>query len=184
MKVVIIGWWPAGSTLWNYLVSKTDFDVTIIEKEIFPRHHVGESLQPDVIRSLEEMEIPISELSGFPKKYGAIYKWGLHNDRWSVLYSKELDELYDRNETLDDISHYEHGFNVERAKFDAILLKYQQRVFSYILKMVKDQDLTNDIFQEVWTKPTDGQYYFKKAHAFSYAMAVVVHMNLICESVT
>jgi hypothetical protein len=72
------------------------------------------------------MEIPISELSGFPKKYGAIYKWGLHNDRWSVLYSKELDELYDRNETLDDISHYEHGFNVERAKFDAILLKHFQ----------------------------------------------------------
>jgi hypothetical protein len=42
----------------------------------------------------------------------------------------------------------------------------------------------NEILNEVWVKPTNGEYYFKKAHAFSYAMAVVVHMNLICESVT
>ena len=37
------------------------------------------------------------------------------------------------------------------------------------------------ILKEVWTKPTNGEYYFKKAHAVSYAMACVVHMNLICE---
>lgn len=37
------------------------------------------------------------------------------------------------------------------------------------------------IMNEVWLKPKDGAYYFKKAHAFSYAMAVIVHMNLLCE---
>lgn len=37
------------------------------------------------------------------------------------------------------------------------------------------------IFEEVWKKPEDGSYYFKKAHAISYAMACVVHMNLVCE---
>ena len=37
------------------------------------------------------------------------------------------------------------------------------------------------IMEEVWTKPTNDEYYFKKAHAVSYAMAVVVHMNLLCE---
>jgi DNA polymerase III alpha subunit len=36
------------------------------------------------------------------------------------------------------------------------------------------------VMKEVWLKPTNGEYYFKKAHAISYAMAVVVHMNLIC----
>lgn len=41
-----------------------------------------------------------------------------------------------------------------------------------------------DIFNEVWTKPQSDQYYFKKSHAFSYAMAVVVHMNLLCEKFT
>ena len=39
------------------------------------------------------------------------------------------------------------------------------------------------IMKGVWTKPTDGAYYFKKAHAVSYAMACVVHMNLICEEI-
>ena len=37
------------------------------------------------------------------------------------------------------------------------------------------------ILAEVWTKPENGEYYFKKAHAMSYAFAVIVHMNLICE---
>ena len=39
----------------------------------------------------------------------------------------------------------------------------------------------NLIFQEVWTKPLDNSYYFKKAHGTSYAVACVVHMNLLCE---
>jgi hypothetical protein len=39
----------------------------------------------------------------------------------------------------------------------------------------------NEILNEVWVKPTNGEYYFKKAHAVSYAMAVVVHINLLCE---
>ena len=38
-----------------------------------------------------------------------------------------------------------------------------------------------EIHKEVWTKPTDGSYYFKKAHAVAYAHAIVVQMNLICE---
>ena len=37
------------------------------------------------------------------------------------------------------------------------------------------------VMKEVWTKPENGEYFFKKAHAFSYAMAVVVHMNLLCD---
>jgi len=37
------------------------------------------------------------------------------------------------------------------------------------------------IFEEVWKKPTNGDYFFKKAHAFAYAMSVIVHMNLLCE---
>ena len=39
----------------------------------------------------------------------------------------------------------------------------------------------NTIMEEVWQKPEDGSYYFKKAHAVAYALSVVVHMNLLCE---
>ena len=40
------------------------------------------------------------------------------------------------------------------------------------------------VMETIWTKPTDGEYYFKKAHAVAYAMAVAVQMNLICEGVS
>jgi hypothetical protein len=37
-----------------------------------------------------------------------------------------------------------------------------------------------DVAADVWNKPGDGSYYFKKAHAVSYAHLVAVHMNLLC----
>ena len=42
----------------------------------------------------------------------------------------------------------------------------------------------NEIEKQVWVKPSDGSYYFKKAHAVAYAHAIVVQMNLLCEGVT
>ena len=35
-----------------------------------------------------------------------------------------------------------------------------------------------EIVKEVWVKPTDGSYFFKKSHAVAYAQAIVVQMNL------
>lgn len=40
------------------------------------------------------------------------------------------------------------------------------------------------IMKEVWTKPENGEYYFKKAHAIAYAVAIVSQMNLICEQIS
>jgi len=37
---------------------------------------------------------------------------------------------------------------------------------------------------EIWTKPENGDYYFKKSHAIAYATAIVVQMNLICEKIS
>ena len=41
-----------------------------------------------------------------------------------------------------------------------------------------------EIMKEVWTKPETNEYYFKKSHATAYALAIVVQMNLICESIS
>jgi DNA polymerase III alpha subunit len=40
------------------------------------------------------------------------------------------------------------------------------------------------IMKEVWTKPENGDYYFKKSHATAYAVAIVAQMNLICEEIS
>lgn len=39
------------------------------------------------------------------------------------------------------------------------------------------------VMQDIWQKPTNDKYFFKKGHAISYAILVIVQMNLICESV-
>ena len=40
------------------------------------------------------------------------------------------------------------------------------------------------VMKEVWTKPENDEYFFKKAHAVAYAHAIVVQMNLICEGIS
>lgn len=40
------------------------------------------------------------------------------------------------------------------------------------------------VMNEVWKKPDNDEYYFKKSHATAYAAAVVVQINLICESIS
>ena len=40
------------------------------------------------------------------------------------------------------------------------------------------------ILNEVWLKPGNDEYYFKKSHATAYAIAIVVQMNLICEQIS
>jgi hypothetical protein len=40
------------------------------------------------------------------------------------------------------------------------------------------------ILREVWQKPENDEYFFKKSHATAYAVAVVVQMNLICEKIS
>jgi hypothetical protein len=40
------------------------------------------------------------------------------------------------------------------------------------------------ILREVWQKPGNDEYYFKKSHATAYAVAIVVQMNLICEQIS
>lgn len=40
------------------------------------------------------------------------------------------------------------------------------------------------VMSEVWLKPENDDYYFKKSHAIAYAHVVVVQMNLICEGIS
>ena len=40
------------------------------------------------------------------------------------------------------------------------------------------------VMKDIWTRPDNDEYYFKKSHAIAYATAIVVQMNLICESIS
>jgi hypothetical protein len=48
----------------------------------------------------------------------------------------------------------------------------------YLLKKGWDK-----INEEVWIKPKDDSYYFKKSHSIAYAIAIVVQLNLLVDDI-
>ena len=74
--VVVIGGGPAGSAAATMLARK-GWQVIVLERERFPRDHVGESLLPASIPVLEELgALPAVESAGFLPKHGATMVWG------------------------------------------------------------------------------------------------------------
>ena len=41
-----------------------------------------------------------------------------------------------------------------------------------------------EVMADVWSKPVNDEYFFKKSHATAYAVAIIVQMNLICEQIS
>ena len=107
--VIVIGGGPAGSAAATMLARK-GWQVTVLERERFPRDHVGESLLPASIPVLEELgALPAVESAGFLPKYGATMVWGSGDSPWS-WYFKETSQRYP------------HSYQVWRPQFDQILL--------------------------------------------------------------
>ena len=107
--VIVIGGGPGGSTA-AALLARLDCDVVLLERERFPREHVGESLLPASMPILEDLGIMEQvENAGFPKKWGATMLWGSDPEPWS-WYFKETNRTYP------------HAYQVWRPTFDKILL--------------------------------------------------------------
>jgi flavin-dependent dehydrogenase len=54
--VVVLGGGPAGSTVAT-LMASAGHDVVVIEKEHFPRFHIGESLLPATVNIFERLGV-------------------------------------------------------------------------------------------------------------------------------
>ena len=107
--VIVIGGGPAGSTTATMLARK-GARVLLLEREIFPRDHVGESLLPASIPVLEELGVlPAVQHAGFLLKWGATMVWGKDREPWS-WYFKETNQQYP------------HSYQVWRPRFDQLLL--------------------------------------------------------------
>lgn len=109
---IIIGGGPGGSTAGTYL-AKAGQRVLVLEKEAFPRFHIGESLLPfgnDVLK--ETGAWPKIEAAGFQPKYGAEFLVGNGSRHQRFWFAHGL------------VPGYGQTFQVERAKFDQLLLDH------------------------------------------------------------
>ena len=113
----------------------------------------------------------------------SIYKDVRDEEHLLELMNKEpMWELLQHDEFVDQLFHLNgHGEILRKTCPDSV---EKLAAVLCMIRPAKRYLIEKDwktIFQEVWTKPKNDEYYFKKAHSFSYAMAVVVHMNLLIE---
>jgi halogenation protein CepH len=111
--LIVAGGGPAGTTLAT-LVAMQNHRVLLLEREAFPRYQIGESLLPSTIHGVCRL-LGISsaiENAGFPKKFGGTFRWGKNKEPWSFSF--------DAAPSIGKARGY--AYQVERAKFDQILL--------------------------------------------------------------
>ena len=124
--VAIVGGGPAGSTAGTLLKKYApDLRVLILERETFPRDHVGESQLPEIGRVLDEMGVwDAVEAAGFPIKIGATYRWGGDDRLWDFEFIPlETFPITPRPARYQG-ARTETAFQVDRAIYDKILLDH------------------------------------------------------------
>src|SRR3984957_16429896 len=138
--VAIVGGGPAGSSMGAYL-AQAGVRCVVLERELFPRPHVGESLVPSSTRVFKDLGfLPTMEEHKFPKKYGAIWTsdatkpryeldWaGLDTDCLAQIRFDERDQPgVDKN----------HTYHVDRGKFDLALLQHAHGLGAEVLEGVR-----------------------------------------------
>ena len=116
----------------------------------------------------------------------SIYKDVRDNDHLTELMERTpIWQLLEHEDFSESVFHLSgHGALLKQLKPQSVEQLAATLAIIRPAKRHLAKETWETIMKEVWTKPTDGAYYFKKAHAVSYAMAVVVHMNLLCEQIS
>lgn len=139
---VVLGGGPAGSTF--AAIAKKyapDARVVLLEKERFPRWHIGESTIPAANGVFKDLGVYDAMLaSDFVKKMGVTFIWGKDRQPWSADYltlrsitraagggnvievtGQDFEALLGPGEAQKENTPFS-AFNVERSKFDKLLL--------------------------------------------------------------
>jgi flavin-dependent dehydrogenase len=130
--VVVIGGGPGGSTA-AALLAREGKDVLLLEREVFPRYHIGESLAVSC-RIIMELSgaVDTVDSAGFLTKRGALLQWGAEDDwtiDWNALFGAEA-----------------KSWHVDRDKFDEILLANAEKQGAEVIQgaTVKKVDFDGD----------------------------------------
>ena len=113
---LVIGGGPGGTSAATYL-SRAGRKVLLLEKESFPRFHIGESLLPYNTGIFEEMGVlPELRAAGFVRKLGAQFVLASGSQFTRFIFGNGK------------YTKYPEAIQVERSVFDHILLKHARSV--------------------------------------------------------
>jgi flavin-dependent dehydrogenase len=110
---IVIGGGPAGSTV-AHLLAKAGKKVVLLEKDQFPRFHIGESLLPFAVPIFERLGVLEELKAKCQRKLGAYFSEEGKTEFRKVVFAEGLTRGYDL------------AFQVKRAEFDELLLKAAQ----------------------------------------------------------
>lgn len=134
--VAVIGGGPAGSTVAN-IVAARGHKVLILEREFFPRYQIGESLIPATVHGVSHVLGVYDEIqnAGFVKKSGASFRWGNSPNIWTMRFTHS--SWLQHNGA-------NYAYQVERAKFDEILLNKARERGAEIMHGVQVQSVERE----------------------------------------
>ncbi len=113
--VVVVGGGPGGSVCAARL-AQGGATVLVLEKERFPRFHLGESLLPQSLPVLEAIGVLDEVEATFIRKYGARF----HDDALGRKDRFSFDGAWKNDR--------DHSFEVPRDQFDKVLLDHARRL--------------------------------------------------------
>jgi 2-polyprenyl-6-methoxyphenol hydroxylase-like FAD-dependent oxidoreductase len=136
VDVAIVGGGPGGSTVASFLKKhQPSLEVAILERDSFPRDHVGESQLPPTSRVLHELGAwDRIEAERFPIKIGASYTWGKTTEPWVFGFIPEA-EIGDTTRP----GKYEGwrrrvALQVDRSRYDQVLLQHAASLGAHVLQ--------------------------------------------------
>lgn len=112
-----------------------------------------------------------------------IYKDVIDNHHLDRLSNTEpVWELLEHKEFVDQLFHFSgHHRLLKRTKPRSL------KQLAAVLSMIRPGKRHligkpwDEIYQTVWEPTHNEEYAYKKSHSYAYAMAVIVHMNILCE---
>ncbi|WP_406128548.1 tryptophan 7-halogenase [Streptomyces canus] len=132
---VVVGGGPGGSTL-GALLAMQGHRVLILEKETFPRYQIGESLLPSTVHGVCKLTGVADELekAGFTLKRGGTLRWGANPEPWTFSFAVSPKIA----------SATSFAYQVERSKFDKILLDHAVKKGAEVRHQVTVDDVIDD----------------------------------------
>ncbi|MFL6202020.1 MAG: NAD(P)/FAD-dependent oxidoreductase [Thermoanaerobaculia bacterium] len=142
-KVLVIGGGPAGS-MSGILLGREGVDVTVCERDKFPRYHIGESMLPGIIPLLKFVDLFEQIDATMLKKYGAWFKMKADLPPGVIRWG--------------DLSANNYTWNVNRAQFDDMLLRHAERAGAKVFEETRITQLerNGDGFRAASWERNDG----------------------------